>query len=155
MGKCWTKARVKPSRKNSKSRSILDANRLGWLFPYSFADCNILLSFRLIPCPVCSSPWHISTALAFKIELSCDHYVNYICIRFALVVTLVTVILRHFLITRWMFSWESLALRFPLPFFHFPSSFSSISFSTSPGINVKFPGVLFLLKLSILSFFLP
>lgn len=61
--KCWTKAREKLTRANSKFCIPMpnDIKRLiGWLFlsltSSNAADCNAALPLGLVQCPVCSSP---------------------------------------------------------------------------------------------------
>lgn len=57
--KHWTKAKLKPSRANSKRCSSLSSVKgLLWLFPSSFADCETLLSSGSTS--ACSCPWQVS-----------------------------------------------------------------------------------------------
>ena len=60
--KYWTKARLKTSWANSKlCISMSDVKALfSSLIPFSFVDCNTLLSLGLVPLSVSSFPWQVS-----------------------------------------------------------------------------------------------
>lgn len=59
--KYWTKARLKPSYANSKQFLMLWMASLCLVpRPFSFVNCNMLLSLGLVLLPVSSSLWQIS-----------------------------------------------------------------------------------------------